>query len=131
MDTSIYTFNGETYGKGRLALAIITAYCTAEPRTLKEVNEVFGKVMSDEKTAKALADTSGQKRHFMDSPIKLKTGNGLVTNQIRLADIERLIEVAKEQGDHKEESQVSTLVLMFKWAPNWGPFLFCSSSQAK
>lgn len=95
----MYVFEGNTIGKSQLALAVITNYCAMKPRTMEDVQTTFTKfVIADEKRAKSLAQTSGRRRHFLDYPIKLKTGVGFVSNQWRLDTIEELIKVAKGLG---------------------------------
>lgn len=119
MDNTMYSLNGSgPMGKGRLALEIVSQFCCEKPRTIKDINEAFGSVVMDEKLAKSKAEETGHKRHFLDAPIKLKSGSVVVTNQWRAADILKMIakseklgfkiEVAKAEAKVKAEAKPKT-----------------------
>jgi hypothetical protein len=99
MDNTMYVFDGETRAKSNLALAVITKYAQVKKPNLEQLQEVFGKhAVANATRAKALADTSGRRRHFLDEPLTLHGKQAFVSNQWRLDTIEKLIETARGLG---------------------------------
>ena len=107
-DNGKYTFQGQTYNKGRLVLAVIKKYCEDhQPTTLQQLLEAFpadevkpfgyglARVASE---AKTIGEESGRARFFTkdDEIIKLsKRVSICVTNQITSDLLARFLVVSK------------------------------------
>jgi hypothetical protein len=112
-DKTQYSFNGRTYGKGRLVLAVVEEYIKNHNNcTLAELQKVFPKelqksyfVVDTLKKAKNIIQESNrhQGRHFVKNPIKLNTGEEVVvTTEWGIGNIDRFIAKARELGYHIE-----------------------------
>lgn len=74
-DSTKYSFNNHTYGKGRLVLAIIKEYIASNPETLfEDLLLIFPKslqgstgVFSKHKDAQEIYERTRHKRHFLKS----------------------------------------------------------------
>ena len=106
-DMSKYQFNGQIYGKGPLVLAVIKTYTEKYPNvTLKELQDIFPKKLQGgvgvigryEDVVKEYRDIK-HKRHFLNDPIPLKTGEKIVvSNGWDKINIGNMIKKAKEMG---------------------------------
>ena len=81
-DNSKYLFNGERYGKGRLVLAVVSAYINKHQPTIKELRETFSKdlqgsigVFYTEQELKDRSESSNDKkiRFFTNDEDRLST----------------------------------------------------------
>jgi 5-methylcytosine-specific restriction protein B len=107
-DTTKYIFNGEKYGKGRLALAIVQHYVASNSPTLSELQLVFPQDIQGSRgiliTEQALEDKNkksndSKKRYFEQRSESLKTADGItvfVSSQWGVSNIVRMITKAKE-----------------------------------
>lgn len=103
-DVSKYKFNGQEYGKSRLAHAIISAYVKKTKPTYNQLCEVFPvKLIPPYGLIKPKADAlemcKDRNRFFIKEHELIKLSDGLVavSNQFTKDRIERLIKIAKEQ----------------------------------
>ena len=103
-DVSKYTFNGQEYGKSRLALAVITDYVKKNKPTYPELCEIFpiklippyGLLKSK---AEALEVSKDRKRFFLNDHevLDLSDGPVCVSNQFTKDRIEKFIQIAEEK----------------------------------
>jgi hypothetical protein len=112
-DKKQYSFNGRTYGKGRLVLAVVEEYIKNHNNcTLAELQKVFPKelqksylVVDTLKNAKKIIQESHrhQGRHFVKNPIVLNNGEEVVvTTEWGIGNIDKFIVKARELGFHIE-----------------------------
>ena len=104
-DTSKYIFNGASYGKGRLALAILKKYVEDNPQlTYSELENVFHKslqgsngVFSSQHEAEEIFASSSRCRHFLkpEELISLRDTIVAVSSQWGVGNIDNLISKAK------------------------------------
>jgi hypothetical protein len=108
-DRTQYSFNGRTYGKGRLVLAVVEEYIKKHNNsTLAELKKVFPKelqksffVVDTLSNAKKIIEKSPvrKKRHFVNDPIRLNNGEEVVvTTEWGISNIDRFIAKARELG---------------------------------
>jgi len=100
-----YQFNGVTYGKGRLVLAVVQAYMSDHPDTsFVELSSVFPKdlqgssgVFVKQSVANEIFERTGHKRHFIkpEELIQLDNGNVAVSTEWSVENIDRVIEKAE------------------------------------
>ena len=103
MDKTMYSVNGGApLSKGRMVLEVVDGFCAARVRTPEEVRKAFGSIITEERLAKDKAEETGTKRHFLDTPLKLKGGSYVVTNQWRLDGVEKFVERAAKLGSRIE-----------------------------
>ncbi|MCW8935808.1 MAG: hypothetical protein OQK98_13860 [Gammaproteobacteria bacterium] len=106
--TRKYMFNGETYGKGRLVLAVVKAYTTDHPGTsFVELSSVFPKdlqgssgVFVKQEDALEIFERTGHKRHFIkpDELVQLDKLKVAVSTEWSVENIDRVIERAQSFG---------------------------------
>ena len=106
--TKKYVFNGLSYGKGRLVLAVIQAYMTDHPGTsYVQLSSVFPKdlqgssgVFVKQDSAYEIFERTGHKRHFIksDELVQLDNTKVAVSTEWSLQNIDRVIEKAKSFG---------------------------------
>jgi len=106
-DMSQYQFNGQIYGKGPLVLAVIKKHIEKYPDvTLKELQEIFprklqggvGVIGKYEDVIEKYKNIK-HKRHFLNDPIPLKTGEKIVvSNGWDKSNIDNFLKKAKELG---------------------------------
>ena len=106
-DTIQYIFNGKTYGKGRLVLAVVDEYIKKHNNiTLQELHKLFPKeiqgsffVVDSLENAKGIVERTHRKRHFIKNPIKLSNGEEVVvTTEWGISNIDKFINKARELG---------------------------------
>lgn len=107
-DTTKYTFNGSTYGKGRLVLAVLKKYVEDNPAiTYSELENVFHKdiqgssgVFSSQHEAEEIFNSTSRRRHFLkpEELIALSDSTIAVSSQWGVGNIENLVSKAKELG---------------------------------
>jgi hypothetical protein len=100
-DTTRYEFNGETYGKGRLVLAIVKRYVADHPGiTYAQLEEAFPGALQGSLGVVATIDaanrtyaSSGRKRHFLEQEeqIELADSKIAVCSQWGVGNIDRLL----------------------------------------
>ena len=82
-----YIFEGQEYGKGRLVLAVITAYVKAHPdMTFNELLEIFPKrlqgssrgVFDTKEVADGIFNREGRKRHFRNEDELIELSDGVI-----------------------------------------------------
>ena len=105
-DTTKYTFNGSSYGKGRLALAILKKYVEDNPQiTYPELEHTFHKnlqgssgVFSSQHDAEDIFSSTSRRRHFLkpEELISLSDTTIAVSSQWGAGNIDNLISKAKE-----------------------------------
>ncbi|MBL1232561.1 MAG: hypothetical protein COA31_007570 [Flavobacteriales bacterium] len=103
-DVSKYKFNGQEYGKSRLAHAIITSYVKKNKPTYKQLCEVFPVKLIPpygliKPKAEALEVSKDRDRFFLKDHevIELPDGPVCVSNQFTKERIEKLIRIAQEE----------------------------------
>jgi len=117
-DTTQYVFNGRTYGKGRLVLAVVEEYIKNHNNiTLDELHKLFPKeiqgsffVVDSFEKAKKIVEGShiNKKRHFIDNPIKLSNGEEVVvTTEWGISNIDKFINKARELGYSISQAEAS------------------------
>jgi hypothetical protein len=104
-DRTKYLFNGETYGKGRLALALVSKYVEDHPGVhFADLQQAFPKatqgtlgVLATLEDAQAIYEKYGYKRHFIEEDEVLKVGATTVAvcSQWGIGNISNLIALAK------------------------------------
>lgn len=114
-DFSKYSFNGQLYGKGRLALAVISAYVSEnDGMTQHDLAKVFPNhlqgshgVFCGLDEALRLYDQERRKRYFIKNEEIVELADGLIAvcNQWGRANIDSLIEAARELGYEIEKSE--------------------------
>ena len=107
-DTSKYQFDGETYGKGRLVLAVVKKYASMKPDVDNSALEkVFPKdwqgssgVFTTLDKANKIFSETGRKRHFLkpDEVIALVDEKVVVSSQWGVGNIDRFIQEAVKLG---------------------------------
>lgn len=100
-DTTRYEFNGETYGKGRLVLAIVKRYVADHPGiTYAQLEAAFprelqgsGGVVATIDAANHIYAVSGRKRHFLEpeEQIELADSKIVVSSQWGVRNIDGLL----------------------------------------
>ncbi|MBE8233521.1 MAG: hypothetical protein HAW67_07260, partial [Endozoicomonadaceae bacterium] len=117
-DNSKYLFNGERYGKGRLVLAVVSAYINKHQPTIKELRETFFKdlqgsigVFYTEQELKDRSESSNDKkvRFFTNDEDRLHTDGEqiFICTEWGKGNIELFVERAITLGfDIKMDSQV-------------------------
>lgn len=107
-DTTKYIFNGKTYGKGRLVLAIVQYYVTSNSPSLSELKKVFPQDLQGNRglliTEKDLIEKNknsndSKKRYFENDSESLKIDDGVkvyVSSQWGVGNIENILGKAKE-----------------------------------
>jgi len=103
-----YVFNGLTYGKGRLVLAVVQAYMSDHPDTsFVELSSVFPKdlqgssgVFVKQNIASEIFERTGHKRHFIktDELVQLEKDKIAVSTEWSVENIDRVIEKAETLG---------------------------------
>jgi len=106
--TKKYVFNGLTYGKGRLVLAVVQAYMSDHPDTsFVELSSVFPKelqgssgVFVKQDIAREIFERTGHKRHFIKPAELIQLGKEklAVSTEWSVENIERVIETAESFG---------------------------------
>jgi len=107
-DTTKYTFDGETYGKGKLVLAVIQAHVANNTNILmsdleadfpRQLQGSLG-VFSSYDDAKDLYERTGHKRHYLgsDEVTHLSDTTVAVTREWGIGNIDRFIENAVSLG---------------------------------
>jgi len=104
-DRSKFLFSGKTYGKGRLALALVKKYVEDHPDVhFADLEQTFPKatqgtlgVLSTLEDAQAIYEKYGYKRHFIEEDEVLKVGATTVAvcSQWGIGNIGNLIALAK------------------------------------
>ncbi len=108
-DNTKYEFNDETYGKGRLVLAIVQAHVARHPKiTYNKLLNAFPKQLQKSKGVFATLEKAnetyareGRKRHFIDADEVIELGDGqavAVSSQWGSGNIDGFIKRAKELG---------------------------------
>ena len=97
-DFTKYGFNGQVYGKGRLALAVIQDYVEKHPEVTVPILQT---VFTEEIVSTLKKDKESQKRFFTDELIKIGTKSLMVTNQWSKNNINNFIEFAKKHFKHE------------------------------
>lgn len=92
-DYTKYGFNGQVYGKGRLALAVVQDYVEKHPGVSVPVLQT---VFSEEIVMPSKKDKESQKRFFTDKLIKIGNKSLMVTNQWSKRNIKNFLELAKK-----------------------------------
>jgi 5-methylcytosine-specific restriction protein B len=117
-DNSKYLFNGERYGKGRLVLAVVSAYINKHQPTIKKLRETFSKdlqgsigVFYTEKELNDRSESSNDKkvRFFTNDEDRLSTDGEqiFICTEWGKGNIELFVEHAIKLGfDIKMDSQV-------------------------
>ena len=107
-DYTKYSFEGKTFGKGRLVLAVVRKYVQDHPEISfaeltkafpKEIQGSFGVIALKNEADKIYASTS-IKRYFIepDEAIQLKDATIAVSNEWGSRNIEKFLPVARKQG---------------------------------
>ena len=105
-DYSTYQFNGVTYRKGKLVLAVVTEYVNANANlTYDDLKDTFDITVSFDKKPliRRMNDLSSNekknKRAFIDEPITLSDGTIVVVNsQVQSIDMPEIIQIATNLG---------------------------------
>jgi len=106
-DTTQYIFNGKTYGKGRLVLAVVEEHIKNHNNiTLEGLHKLFPKeiqgglfVVDSLENAMEIVNRTNRKRHFINNPIKLYNGDEIVvTTEWGIKNIENFINKAQKLG---------------------------------
>jgi 5-methylcytosine-specific restriction protein B len=107
-DTTKYIFNSETYGKGRLALAIVRHYVASHSPSLSELQSKFpqniqgnrGLLITQQDLENKNKDSKDSKKRYFEQPSEsLTTADGVtvfVSSQWGVGNIVRMISKAKE-----------------------------------
>lgn len=103
-----YAFNNQSYGKGRLVLAVVKEYVVDHPKTsFVELASVFPKelqgssgVFVEQAVAEDVFERAGHKRHFIkpDELIKLDNIKIAVSTEWSVENIDKIIEKAETLG---------------------------------
>ena len=99
MDKSTYTFNGNTYGKGRLVLAVVEQYVSDNHGLAKdELEERFPSTLQGSiGVISSIEEAEGKykgKRHFVKNTIKLTNATIAVCNQWGSKNIDKFVQHA-------------------------------------
>lgn len=107
-DLTKYLFEGQIYGKGRLALAVVKRYVEANPATtFAQLQSVFPKSVQGSRGVIASADEanhiyamSGRRRHFLEPSdlIQLRDGVAAVSSQWGIGNIDRFLRKSAQLG---------------------------------
>ena len=107
-DSTKYQFNGNSYGKGRLVLAVIKHHIDKNPNLkYSELERQFPKslqgslgVFSSYSDAKKIHEDTGRWRHFLkpNESIKIQDETITVSSQWGIGNIDKFIARAKELG---------------------------------
>lgn len=102
-DYSTYSFNGETYNKRRLVLAVVKKYIEDKPDiTCEKLKQAFGddriKVFATLLEAKEIVKRTGRKRNFLDESIVLSDGEMVVSTEWGAGNIGLFIQIANNLG---------------------------------
>jgi len=104
--TDKYSFNGQSYGVGRLALAIVKKYVQDNPRvSIVKIKEVFKeneiqpryKILTEIPKARKIATETGRERHYLKDTevVSINGKKYAITNQWSKDNIKPLIAIAK------------------------------------
>jgi len=112
-DTTKYTFNNYTYGKGRLVLAVVQDYVASHPGTpFDELRTVFPKylqgssgVFCELAKAQDIYTRTGHKRHYLNpnEVVKLSDATIAVCTQWGAGNIDGFVKEARSLGYEIEE----------------------------
>jgi hypothetical protein len=99
MDKSTYIFNGNTYGKGRLVLAVVEQYVSDNHGLAKkELEESFPSALQGSiGVISSIEEAEGKykgKRHFVKNAIKLSNATVAVCNQWGSKNIDKFVQHA-------------------------------------
>jgi len=107
-DYTKYLFDGKTYGKGRLVLAVVSKFVEEHPDvTYSELVKIFPKKIQGAKGVFALQSeaediyaSTSRKRHFINPEdiIKLKDAVIAVCTQWGASNIDQFISIARQHG---------------------------------
>lgn len=113
-DMTKYNFNGNTYGKGRLVLAVISEYVSQRPKiSLADLYRAFPMQLRDPhgpfiplSDAMATFEEEGRKRNFIDAgePIELRDGLFAISNQWGIKRMGPFLENAERLGIEIQEA---------------------------
>ena len=104
MDKTKYIFNGNSFGKGRLVLAVVEKYVSDNPNTSRQQldNKFPSKLQGSIGVVTSIEEAEGKfegKRHFVKSPIKLTDATVAVCSQWGVNNINDFLEhVSLELG---------------------------------
>jgi hypothetical protein len=117
-DFSKYMFDGRTYGKSRLVLAVVKKYVEDHhPATFDELEKAFpssiqgslGVVRRIEDVSEKYKGNGGVKRYFVDDIISLASGEQvIVCTQFGAHNTERFVEHAVNEFEYSIEKSMST-----------------------
>ena len=101
MDKSTYIFNGNTYGKGRLVLAVVEQYVSDNHGLAKkELEESFPSALQGSiGVISSIEEAEGKykgKRHFVKNAIKLSNATVAVCNQWGSKNIDMFCNMLQE-----------------------------------
>ena len=101
-DRSTYSFNGKTYGKGRLVLAVVEQYVSDNPGLAKaKLEEIFPATLQGSiGVVSSIEEAEGKykgKRHFVKSAIRLANATIAVCNQWGSDNIDMFLQHATEE----------------------------------
>jgi hypothetical protein len=115
-DRTQYSFNGEIYGKGRLALALVKKYIEDHPsKQFADLEQAFPKkiqgtlgVLATLDNARAIFEKYGYKRHFIEEDEVLKVGATTVAvcSQWGIGNIGNLIKLARALNYKVDEVKI-------------------------
>lgn len=107
-DYTKYRFDGKTYGKGRLVLAVVSKFVEEHPNiTYSELVKVFPKatqgsrgVFALQSEAEDIYTSTSRKRHFINPEdiIQLKDSVIAVCTQWGASNIDKFISIARQHG---------------------------------
>jgi hypothetical protein len=102
-DYSTYAFNGQSYGKGRLVLAVVKKCIEDNPDiTYERLKTAFAddkqKVIATVADANGILRQTGYKRHFLDAPIQLADEEIVVSSEWGSGNIGGFIRIAESHG---------------------------------
>jgi hypothetical protein len=111
MDKSTYIFNGNTYGKARLVLAIVEQYVSDnDGLAKKELEERFpGALQGSIGVISSIEEAEGKykgKRHFIKKAIKLTNATVAVCNQWGSKNIDKFVQHAAGELGYKIDKEV-------------------------
>jgi hypothetical protein len=111
-DNTKYTFQGVTYGKGRLVQAVVKQYCEEHPDiTFAQLERIFHNrlqgsigVIASKERAEEIHSETGRARHFIRPQdfIELINGTIAVSSQWGIGNIDQFINVARQNGSDIE-----------------------------
>jgi hypothetical protein len=111
MDKSTYIFNGNTYGKGRLVLAVVEQYVSDNHGLAKkELEESFPSALQGSiGVISSIEEAEGKykgKRHFVKNAIKLSNATVAVCNQWGSKNIDKFVQHAAGELGYKIDKEV-------------------------